>query len=465
MELSHHITSHHIKTPHWLTSSSNHDLPMAHLPWSYHYKIVLPPNHTPRHPFDLNNVTIPTYRAPLYPVATYTIRQIIQSLQITYHRLAPTTTSLSLHHRRRIWPSTPLPNQMAVGTPSRAISTLSPAPSNLKTPEAMATSAQRLRTSENRLAAKKDLKAKVAHLLTRDRNAIRDARNKAEDLWYRADLEPDVLEEKLVTAAMDKLAERRAAKTDIGAIYSAFENYIPPIVYGKDARGDQERQELIEVQLDMLFGGCDRGQRDEESDDDEPNPYLKKQEGEASQHLDQIPAYVPSQKAAATKTKTGFERDIGSQGRRGTAKATVPESSTTENNDENEEYESLSEDEYESDSTSDTSSSSSSDGESEDVSPIPLMAVTRGQPLPTGPPPPAPSRATISRLKHIRFARRNPNNRFQAVIRGETVDKKKHDADVEKKGVVSRKHGRGETEGLESEERRVERKGKKSKRA
>lgn len=124
-------------------------------------------------------------------------------------------------------PTTP---NITADKPSRTLSTLSPVPENLRTPDAMATPASRLRNSENRLAAKKDLKREVTRLLNNDRNALRDARNKAEDLWYRLDLEPDVLEEKLVTAAMDKLAERRAAGQDIGAVYSAFENYIPPIV-------------------------------------------------------------------------------------------------------------------------------------------------------------------------------------------------------------------------------------------
>ena len=93
------------------------------------------------------------------------------------------------------------------------------------------------------------------------------------------------------------------------------------------------------------------------------------------------------------------------------------------------------------------------------------VAVTRGQPLPkVYVAPKGPSRATLRRLKHIRFVRRNANNTLRAVTRGETVETK-HDADVEKKGVVSRKRARGETEGLEGESRGVEREGKKGKRA
>ena len=45
---------------------------------------------------------------------------------------------------------------------------------------------------------------------------------------------------------------------------------------------------MIELQLEMSCGGRTRMQRDEESDDDEPNPYLKKQEAEDSQRLERI---------------------------------------------------------------------------------------------------------------------------------------------------------------------------------
>ncbi|KAM0706789.1 hypothetical protein Q7P35_006119 [Cladosporium inversicolor] len=199
-------------------------------------------------------------------------------------------------------------------------------------------------------------------------------------------------------------------------------------------------------------------QRDEESDDDEPNPYLKKQEAEDSQRLERIPAYTPRQKAAVAKGETGDERDSGSQ---------VPDSSIVGKNDENDEYESSSEADSDSDSTSDTSSSLSSDSESDSSTPyFPLVAVLRGQTLPKDyVPPKGLSRAKKRRLKHIRYARRNPNNRFQAVIRGEVVEEK-HDTDIdEKKGVVSRNRGRGEAGGLGGEGRGLGRKGKKSKRA
>lgn len=344
---------------------------------------------------------------------------------------------------------------MTAAKSSRAPSTLSPVPDVLRTPSSTVPSTETNNTGETRAEAKKELKRELHRLLSKDRNAIRDVRLKTKKTWTAAGLEPAVLEQKLVNAAMDKLMQRRTAGQDVGAVYEAFKDYVPPIVHGNDARGDQEKQDLIERQLDIWFGVRSRVQRDEESDDEEPNPYLKKQEGENPQDLSQIPVYVPRRPAAAATAngKMSNERDAVSQRRRSTTRATVSNSSVTGENDDREENE-----EYKSDSE-DRSESETPESEEEEEPYVPLAAVLRGQTRPEDIIPYVPSKGTlrVQRLAAIRRGiqlAKKTDNGVRAVLRGE-MEKKSDDDDanvkrawVAGKGFVSKKRVRG-TEGGE----------------
>jgi hypothetical protein len=333
---------------------------------------------------------------------------------------------------------------MTASKPSRALSTLSPVPDNLKTPDAMRTTAEIRGTREE---GKKILKREVSRLLGKDRQALLEARRKAEKALSTAGLEPEMLEQKLADAALNKLTQRRLANQDISAVYPAFRDYVPPIVYGNDAWGDQERGELIERQLDM--SGCARArvQRHEESDDEEPNPYLKKEEpGE--------------ERPAVGSALSGITREIRFTKREASAQrySEAIEARTTSPRHSSEEYASDSED------STDLESESESEDE-EDLN-VPLVAVLRGQPLPKDLPPPTPSKSKV-RSKH-RLAT-GANTAFQAVLRGQLPKSKQDPSEigwvwVAKKGMVPRKRVRGgETGPPEIEDCSQEHKHKKAK--
>lgn len=314
-----------------------------------------------------------------------------------------------------------------------------------------------------RMEAKTRLTQEVTRALEKDRRFLRDVRTKTKATLSTESLQPDALENKLADAAMAKLIERREAKEDVGAFYPAFRDYVPPVVYGKQVRGDErdEKQRLIDLQLDMSssVGARVSAQRNEESDDDEPNPHFKKEEdkdGEDAPTSENSALRGLTREISSTKRRPAAQRYSempSASSKRRSARPTTPRhSSVTESN---------KNDEYESDPESQDTASSS---ESEDDDPnIPLIAVIRGQPIPKDPPTPTPSRATKRRSKH-RFTR-DPSNTLKAVSRGE-MDKKHDPADVEwvwveKKGIVPRKRVR-ET-GAEVETRGQENKNKNKK--
>jgi hypothetical protein len=308
----------------------------------------------------------------------------------------------------------------------------------------MVTAAEEEQMGETRAEARTRLTREVARLLAKDRQPLVDARRRTEKAWSTAGLEPDVLEQKLVNAALDKLMQRRAAGQDISAVYPAFKDYVPPFVYGKGIRGDQERQELIELQLDIGYGRVPR--RDVESDDEEPNPYLKKEEGE------ETPTTEDSGHRQSMNKYEPLRRDLGMFSKSAKAALPIPKQQTestasprhrsvTEPSSENEN------DEYES-NLSDLESSSEEDSESasdsEDDSPVTLVAVLRGQPIREDLTPPEPSKSAMRRRKHR--PTKTTNNALVAVLRGEIVQN--HDLDVEwvwmeKKGFAPKKRVRG----------------------
>jgi hypothetical protein len=347
---------------------------------------------------------------------------------------------------------------MAIGKPSRALSTLSPVPDNLKTPEAMLTSTEQKRMTEIRAEAKKGLTQEVTRLLKNDRLVLNDVRKKTKEELSTQGLEPDALENKLVDAALKKLAQRRELGQDVGSRFPAFKDHVPPVVYGKHARSDDKKR-LIEMQLDMS-GGRARVQRDEESDDEELNPYLKKEgpEDESTPTSDNSALTGTTRETSSTKRHPAAQRyseiPSASPKRRSTRTTTPRHSSDTQSN-ENYEYESDSENE---------DSASSSETEDDDLN-IPLIAVIRGQPIPKDIPTFIPSRAIVRRRKHR--ITKDPSNTLKAVSRGEIV--KKYDpADVEwvwveKKGMVPRKRVRETGAEVETREQENKEKNKKAK--
>ena len=345
---------------------------------------------------------------------------------------------------------------MTIHSTRRASSTLSSVPDMLGTPISLDSYAKERLMSEKRVDDRAKITHKIKRLLENDRLAFRDARKKAEKALTSAVLEPDVLEQKLVDAAFDRLTQRRRAGIDVSTDYPVFKDYIPPAIHGRDAKGladKHERQRLIALQLDMLCSIRDRTNSHEESDDEEENPYLKKEDGE------DMPVVRDSVRRS-TKCDTGpTKRDMAAQKdwsmmkgtrpalptlrRRSTRTITPRHSSDIEHDDD--EYTSATEAETEVGSESEPDSESENE-EGEDCPRVPLVAVTRDLPLLKD----QPTSTKSTMIPKHRFAT-NTESTFKAVILGQIISE--HDSDVEwvwveKKGMTPKKRART-TEGQE----------------
>lgn len=374
------------------------------------------------------------------------------------------TTALAITNLPASTPTTATLPNMTADKSSRALSTLSPVPDVLRTPSSTIPSTETRNMSETRAEAKERLKLDVNRLLDKDRMVLHEVRKRTQSAWSAVDLKPDVLEQKLVSAALDKLTQRRAAKQDISAVYPASKDYVPPAVHGKSARGDQKKQELIERQLDMSFGVRGRVQRNEESDDDEPNPYLKKEEDQDTSAVENSALRGISPEISSTKRKTPAQRDFGVIGKseRISSAASKQRSTKTRMRQPSSDAEPEENEDYKSDSEDSSSSSPSPDNESEEEEEepyVPLAAVLRGQTRPEDIIPYVPSKETlrVQRLaairRRIQLAKKTDNG-VRAVLRGQ-MEKKSDDDDanvkrawVAGKGFVSKKRVRG-TEGGE----------------
>jgi hypothetical protein len=169
---------------------------------------------------------------------------------------------------------------------------------------------------------------------------------------------------------------------------------VPPHAYGKGNKEDTDKDRLIDEYFDELCGRR-RPARLEESDDDEDQPAsLKKQEGEHSQELGNIPAYVPERETRPTGHGEAAQQHVCSDEGFGKSpkshKARPPTRSSLRNgatNKKDNEDEDESEPESESELASDLDPDSDSDSkDAEDAKEegkkrkaiLPMVAVRRG---------------------------------------------------------------------------------------
>lgn len=295
--------------------------------------------------------------------------------------------------------------------------------------------------TEARLKVKSDIERHLKNDLVAIWNARARVRKAAD--WDR--LEDGQQERMQKMAALDAIQYRKDRGHHVSSKYPVFTDYTPPNVEGRRAT-PKDAQFLVYKQIDLLESQGSRGVRDEESDDEEPNPYLKKEEGEETPTIEDSAHHQSMNKYEPLRRNLGIFSKSASTAlpppKQQTKSTTTPRHrSVTELSSENEN------DEYESD-LSDLESSSEEDSESpsdsEDDSPVSLVAVVRGQILPKDQPLPTPSKPT-KRRKHR--PSKTTNNGLVAVLRGEIVQN--HDpADVEwvwveKEGFTPKRRVRG----------------------
>jgi hypothetical protein len=376
---------------------------------------------------------------------------------------------------------------MGIANEKRASSMLSAATNMSYSPES-ANSAARERFEHNRRSTDREKrKDDIERRLQNDKQAIWAARAKVRKAAAWDSLDQRQQERLQKEAALETIQLRKDRGQHVSSVYPVFADFLPAIAEGKrSTTKDVQKDVLVFKQLDLLEGQDFRAHRDEESDDDEPNPFSKKQEDENPPDLRQIPAYVPKRPAAAAAAngKMANERDgdktAGSQRRRSAARVKVSNSSANGDNDdreENEDYKSGSEELSQLESETEEKQDSypnDDDNDSEEESPnAPLVAVLRGAPIPETLIPYTPSKETlhIQRLAAIRRRQqlaKNADHGLVAVLRGQIKKKPDEhvDTDIKRvwvagKGFVSRKRVR-EAEGVE-DRGQEQKKNKKSK--
>ena len=338
----------------------------------------------------------------------------VSSLQTLYHWTAPTIINLN----------------MTADNSKRATSTPSAAPNMPCLPETTNSATREWAENKRLAAAKQTLKDDIDRYLKNDQQGIWTARSRLRKTaaWILAD--PLQQESMLKEAALDAIRYRKDRGKHVSSFYPMFIDYIPPIVEGKRSNAKDELKESLTFQhIDLLDPQGFRGVRDEESDDEEPNPVLKKEEGEDTPPTEnnsrrQIRHRIESLRRDLGMFSKGSKTALSTSKQRSTRTITPRPTSVT--NPDNDEYESDSEELSDLESDSEEDSASASD--SEDETPIPLFAVIRGQPIPKDLPSSLPSKPTKRRRK--RRLTKNTNNGLVAVTRGEIVQKP-NPADIE----------------------------------
>ena len=335
---------------------------------------------------------------------------------------------------------------MAIVNTKRATSTPSTAPNMLCTPVSTTSAARDSVESKIATEARLKVKSDIERHLKNDQHAILTARTRVRKAANWDTLDDGKQERMLKEAALNAIQYRKYRGTHVSSFYPVFMDYTAPNVEGRRTRSkDTLKEFLLNKQIDLLESQGSRGIRDEESDDEEPNPFLKKEEDEDT------PTTEDSAHRQSMNKHELLRRDLGIFSR--SAKAALPppkqqtkstttlrHRSVTEPSSENDVYES---DLSDLKSSGEEDSESASDSEGEDQKNIPLVAVLRGQIPPKDQPIPTPSKPT-KRRKHR--PTKTTNNSLVAVLRGEIVQK--HDPDVEwvwveKKGFTPKKRVRG----------------------
>ena len=331
---------------------------------------------------------------------------------------------------------------MTVANEKRPTSPLSATQNMPYTPETT-TSAARERF-QNRLSseAKKKLKDDIDRRLKKDSAAVWNTRSRARRAPEWDHLDPQRQERTLKDEAMDAIRIRKERGQHVSCVYPLFADYVPPIVEGRKTNKDPLKESLMYKQIDLLESQGYRGVRDEESDDEEPNPFFKKEGGEETPAVErksfrQHTREIESLRQGLARFKEDTKPVLATTTQRSSARTASPRHSSDT---------SPSNDEYESDSEHSTDlDSEPSDSDTEDLN-IPFVAVLRGQPLTKHLPPPTPSRSK-ARPKH-RLAT-SKTSAFQAVLRGHLpTPKPSAPSEIEgiwvaKKGMTPRKRFRG----------------------
>ncbi|GAB7335245.1 hypothetical protein MBLNU13_g07659t1 [Cladosporium sp. NU13] len=355
---------------------------------------------------------------------------------------------------------------MTAANSKRATSTPSAAPNISYIPGSTTYAARD--STENKTTAEARLRAKddIERYLKNDQQAIWNARAKVRKAagWDRLG---DAQQERILKeAALDAIQYRKDRGIHVSRFYPEFADYTPPIVEGKRANSKDEKEFLLYKQLDLLESQGFRRVRDEESDDEEPNPFLKKEEGgdtppiedrsrrRIKHEIDLLRRDLATFKKGSKPAPPTLKQQI--------KRTTTPLSNSAPKPEENDEHESALSD-LESESSASCSASESE--EDEDRKNTTLVAVLRGQPLPKDLTTLTPSKPT----KRLRRRKHRPTkiNGLVAVFRGEIVKKEDPDTEIEwvwvyKKGLAPRKRvrGSGDETGLEVEARGQENKNK-----
>jgi hypothetical protein len=327
---------------------------------------------------------------------------------------------------------------MTVTNAKRATSKPSTAPNMPHTPDFNTSAARERFESKRRMEDRQKLKDDIIRLLRNDNMAMCNARKHARSAnnWHLSDREQQ--ERMLKDAALEAIQHRKECGYHVSNKYPLFVDFLPNIMEGKAGR-DVEKEDLISKQLDLLESEED----DEESDDEDLNPSLKKEEGEDAPEIKNSVRYSRKRVPKSTKGDLSAQRYLDSvrrcksvlpTPRQSTARAsTSRQSSSTESDDDG--YTSPGEAESEADSESDED-----DGEEEDKQRVPLVAVTRGLPVIKDLP---ETTKSVFKPKH-RFATKT-DFRFKAVLRGQIVGEQESGVEwvwEENKGLTLKKRVR-----------------------
>jgi hypothetical protein len=324
---------------------------------------------------------------------------------------------------------------------SRATSTLSSVSDMLQSPVSMRRSTRERTTTETPAEAKASLKCNIMRHLVNDKTAIETARKKAKETYSTMTPGPQ-LDQKLLNAALERIEQRKSQGKHISSHYRVFANYVPPQAYGKGSKEDTDKDRLIEDCFDELCGRQRPASLEEPDDDEETPASLKKQEGEQSQELNNIPAYDPKCKARLTGNVEAAQQHTGTKGKlgklpksdktRGAANSSSRDSSVVEKDSEDESSEHVSSPELASSPDPDSDSGNAEEEGKKRKAIFPMVAVRRGLALLKDTPMNANPAVTH------RFST-TPACGRRAVFRGRVANKDDEDTDgewtwVEKKG-------------------------------
>ena len=330
---------------------------------------------------------------------------------------------------------------MTIANAKTATSTPSAASTMPYTPESI-TSARERSENNRRTEARKRLKEDIDRYIKNDQQSIYGVRAKTKKSFTWNLLSRQAQEQALEAATLDVLQRRKGKGLHVSCVYPEFVDYVP---HGKPWQKDEERDNLTYKQIDLLESQGFRTGRDEELNDDEPNPFLKKEEGEDTLAMEDSVRYgtehasrsIESNLPAERYSNSGKRAALPTPKHRSARIASTTRSTNYTAPDTTDEYESDPEGLTSLDSDSSDEEDSDSDTISNQEPPTPhhrvrrpLIAVTRRLPLlPDNSTPTSASASTNpSEPPRHRFST-TKTFRLKAVLRGRIPDEPDTDAD------------------------------------